>query len=153
MKNLAYLLDRYYVSKKGVVINKKDGNALTIQRTNSNRKYIAVMNKNHILYTYDLATLLGTLYIDNPKGYKYIRFKDNDFNNCDLNNLEWVDYDNRTFPHKKEVIMMDLDGKIIKEFDSLINAGKYVNRHPVSISCCCKGKTQTSGGYKWKFKE
>ena len=152
MKNLAYLLDKYNVSKKGVVVNKKDGNALTIHKSNSGRQYIAVMDKNNILYKYDLATLLGTLYIDNPNGHKYIRFKDDNFDNCHLNNLEWVDYNHRTFPNKKKVIMMDLNNIVLKEFDSLVNAGKYVNRHPVSISSCCKGKSMTSGGYKWKFK-
>ena len=149
---LKYLLDNYIVTKKGVVINKKHGNLISISKTNSGRKFILIMDKNRKLHRYDLATLLAELYLENPNNKKYIEFKDGDISNCNLNNLKWVSYDNRTFTHKKPVIMMDKDHNIIKEFDSLISAAKYVRDSSVDISYCCKGKTMTSYGYVWRFK-
>lgn len=53
----------------------------------------------------------------------------------------------------KPVIQMDMNGKIIGEFESSMEAGRKVlgkkNQH---ISDCCNGKRKTCGGYKWKFK-
>ena len=150
--SLKYLLDNYIVTKKGIVVNKEHGNLISISRTNSGRKYIAIMDGNKKLYKYDLAILLAKLYLKNPNNENYIEFKDGDITNCSLNNLKWVSYDDRTFTHKKPVVMMDKDSNIIKEFDSLKNAANYVKGSPVAISDCCKGKTMTSYGYTWKFK-
>ena len=50
---------------------------------------------------------------------------------------------------KKRIIQMDLNGDIIKIWDSVSSAKKeYKNNH---ISECCLGKIKTAAGYKWKY--
>ena len=51
----------------------------------------------------------------------------------------------------KIVIQMDKEGNFIKEWSSILLAQKELKIS--HISACCKGKTKTSGGYIWKYKE
>lgn len=55
--------------------------------------------------------------------------------------------------HFKPVYQLDKDGNIINEFISVTAAAHYIHRDTTSISKCCKGKQQTCGGYKWRYKE
>ncbi len=56
--------------------------------------------------------------------------------------------------HKKSVIMLDKNTeKILKEFHSVTEAALYVNVSQPSLSDALSGRSKTSGGFKWKFKE
>lgn len=52
----------------------------------------------------------------------------------------------------KIVLQLDLNGNLIKEFHSLSEASRKLNINQSGISCCCNNKSNTAGGYKWKFK-
>jgi len=41
----------------------------------------------------------------------------------------------------------------VKEFPSLVEAGKELKINPVNIGTVCKGKKPSAGGYKWMYKE
>jgi hypothetical protein len=50
---------------------------------------------------------------------------------------------------KKRVKQLTMDGKLIKEWDSINEAKKKIkNGH---ISECCLGKVKSAGGYKWEY--
>lgn len=52
----------------------------------------------------------------------------------------------------KSIIQMDLNGKIIKKYDSLIDAVRDIGlRDSSGITKCAQGKLKSSGGYKWRF--
>jgi hypothetical protein len=54
----------------------------------------------------------------------------------------------------KSVIMLDkITGEILKEFKSVTEASLYINVSQPSLSDALIGKSKTSGGFKWKFKE
>lgn len=53
----------------------------------------------------------------------------------------------------RAVLMFDLEGNLIREYNSIINAAKDNNICKVAISHCCRGLTKTSGGYIWKYKD
>ena len=53
----------------------------------------------------------------------------------------------------RAVLMFDLEGNLIREYNSIINAAKDNNICKVAISNCCRGLTKTSGGYIWKYKD
>lgn len=55
--------------------------------------------------------------------------------------------------NKKSVCMYDINGKYIKEYDSISSAASDLGVQTTSISRCCSGKQKTSAGYIWKFKE
>lgn len=56
--------------------------------------------------------------------------------------------------HSKPVLQMDLDGNVIKEFKSAVEADRFLsNGKGHHISDVCNGKRKTAYGYKWKYKE
>ena len=54
---------------------------------------------------------------------------------------------------KKPVVQMTLDGHVIAVFDSATDAAHAIGVISSCIKHCCQGKTKTSYGYKWKYKE
>lgn len=53
----------------------------------------------------------------------------------------------------RKIIQYDLNGNFIKEWDMIKQAALELGLHGSGISCCCKGKVNSCGGYKWKYKE
>ena len=52
----------------------------------------------------------------------------------------------------KPVVQMTMFRKDIREFESIIQAGKETSAHPSAINKCCRGKAKSAGGYKWRYK-
>jgi len=50
------------------------------------------------------------------------------------------------------VLQLDLTENIIAEFNSLTEAEKITGIAHQNISKCCKGQLNTTGGYKWRYK-
>ncbi len=53
---------------------------------------------------------------------------------------------------KKSIEQYSLDGKYIQTFESLLKASESLNIKVCSISLAASGKTKTSGGFIWKYK-
>lgn len=53
----------------------------------------------------------------------------------------------------KLVIQFDLSNNIIAEYKSLQQASDITGFNKSSISACCRGKTKTSYGFIWRYKE
>ena len=53
---------------------------------------------------------------------------------------------------KKSIEQYSLDGKYIQTFESLLKASESLNIKVCSISMAASGKTKTSGGFIWKYK-
>lgn len=54
-------------------------------------------------------------------------------------------------PRQKQIIQLDKSGKIIKEWQSIKQAGENLNIKRQNISSCCRGTRKTAGGYIWKY--
>ena len=54
----------------------------------------------------------------------------------------------------RKVIQYDLEGNIVKEWDSITEASLslHKNNGMGRIHLCCQGKYKTAHGYKWKYK-
>ena len=50
----------------------------------------------------------------------------------------------------KRVLQFTIDGKLVKEWESLAEAGRNGFNFK-NISLCCKGKRKTHGGFIWKY--
>jgi hypothetical protein len=81
-----------------------------------------------------------------------INHKDENRQNNNLENLEILNHkQNVTYSLGKKVAQLDNDGQIIKIFDSISEATKYLNKTGSAISQVCHGDRLTAFGYKWKF--
>lgn len=158
----------YQVSNMGRVkrlkITGKDG------RTYRERILIPVYNtrylnvslcKNGIIKQYRVHRLVCTAFLENPNNYPCINHKDENRLNNNADNLEWctVKYNNsygtnimrRAKARSRAVVQMDLDGKVIKRWDSLKEAKKSLNIKGTGITAACRGRQHTSGGYRWCY--
>ena len=53
----------------------------------------------------------------------------------------------------KPVLQFTIEGILIKEYPSIIQAGRETGFDNSSIAKCCKGKYKTAYNYKWTYKE
>lgn len=51
------------------------------------------------------------------------------------------------------VLMLSIDGSILKEFKGASYAQKDTGIWSIHIRECCNGKRMTAGGFKWKYKD
>jgi hypothetical protein len=42
-------------------------------------------------------------------------------------------------------------GEVLERFECVKDAANSVGCAPTNISACCRGKTETIKGYKWKY--
>ena len=54
---------------------------------------------------------------------------------------------------KKSVLQFTKDGKLVKEYPSIMEAERQTRINSKNISQCCLGKRHSAGKYLWKFKE
>lgn len=89
--------------------------------------------------------LIASAFLPNPMGYPIINHKDeNPSNNC-VDNLEWCtykynsNYGNVKVSRSKKVAQIDLDGTVVRIWDSIREATRngYVR---TSVSDCANGK-------------
>lgn len=55
--------------------------------------------------------------------------------------------------YTKKAVQCDLQGKPIKEWQSIKEASEETKIERRNINACCRGKRKTAGGYIWKYKE
>lgn len=57
----------------------------------------------------------------------------------------------RTAKQVKTIYQYDLDGNLIKEWDSVKQAGEALGINRPSISNCLKGRYKSAGGFIWRY--
>lgn len=176
-------LDDYYaVSNKGNVKSKRNNIILKPHIDSKNKGYLQVaLSYNGVKKYYSIHRLVAQTFIPNPNNYPCVNHKDENPNNNAVENLEWCTYSynlsygtriSREHATKKliksknapkEVIQLDLNGNIIKEYASANEAAKILHLHNTHIIDCCNNKvkknskgyyynTISTGGFKFKWK-
>jgi len=124
----------------------------------SNQGYIqAFLSKDGHVKGFLVHRLVGFCFFDKREYNQCINHIDSDRTNNNLNNLEWVTYsENRAHGVKdgnvfsRRVVMMDLNGRKIREFYSIAEAvSKGFSRACISDIINGKKKTDIHKGYKW----
>ena len=153
--------EKYEVSNLGKVRNIKSGRVLKTSLNNNGylRLFLCKNNKRKHLY---LHRIIATAFIDNPDEKPCVNHIDENKLNNDLSNLEWCTvrenliHGTRTKRAaeklSQKVIQLDLNGNVLNEFESMVQAGQETGVSRSNISSCCNGKLKSAGGYKWRKK-
>lgn len=115
--------------------------------------------------------LVASAFIPNPVGKPEINHVDGNKQNNNVTNLEWVTTSENTRhainnnlrfvnpaigkygkdnPNSKPVAQCDMDGNVIRIWDSREEAAKHFNTKRGSICNCANGRKKSLRGYTWK---
>lgn len=104
--------------------------------------------------------LVAEAFIPNPNNYPIINHKDETRSNNFADNLEWCDHtynmnygtaqQRKADKRSKPVYQYDLQGNLIKCWNSFSECDKYGFFHSLIVKCCL-GERKTHKGYKWSY--
>lgn len=166
----------YQVSNLGKVKNIKKDNI--IKGTINKNGYIYVdLWKNNKRHKKTIHRLVAENFLNNINNYTDVNHKDGNKQNNKLSNLEFctrsynikeayrlglkkkvypmMNKKGKYCPNSKKVIQYDLQGNIIKIWDSMMDIERELKIHHSNISACCLKVEhhKTIKGYKWGFLE
>ena len=143
---------KYQVSKYGRLKSHKgritDGGMLRAG-------YMRVKLSTHDYY---LHRLVAQTFIPNPENKPQVNHIDGNKQNACVGNLEWATaHENSVHVYTsglratKKVVQYDLENNRLNEFSSQAEASRELHIHRGNISSCCRKKTQTAGGYVFRY--
>jgi hypothetical protein len=106
-------VNEYKVSNSGRI--RQDHGKIMTQRKGHN-SMIVVLIKNKMRYTFQVKLLVAKAFLDNPNNYTFVKNKDGDFQNNNVNNLEWIS-DTEFYKNKENVKMNTMKKAIIDNLD------------------------------------
>ena len=112
-----------------------------------------VLCKNGMIKNCSIHRLVAAAFISNPNNCKVINHKDENKLNNDVSNLEWctqaenVQYSKNT----GGILQYDLNNRLIKHWDSALQAERVGAFDNSAIIKCCKGIRKTHKCYLWKY--
>lgn len=107
------------------------------------------MRKNRFVHQ-----LVALAFIPNPKNLLTVNHKDETKTNNHVSNLEWMSSENNLrYSKSKRVRQLDMNGNLIKEWESMSAAERAMGYSTSIISNRCKHKTKSSiaYGFKWEY--
>lgn len=147
----------YEVSNLGRVKNKK---GLIMSPELYQRGYYRVhLYKNNKRKHARINRLVALAFIPNPNNYPMVNHKDENKLNNKVSNLEWctakynANYGTTKERAAKPLYQLDMNGNIIKEFNSAHQVQKVLGYNVRAIAGCCEGNCKSAYGYKWKYKQ
>lgn len=140
------------------------------------------LNKNGKTKEFYVHRLVADAFIPNPNNFPIINHKDENAKNNSADNLEWCTQKyncnygghiervrrfllsdknpNRGKPRpekfkekvRKPILQFNMDGILVKEWDSAKTAGVSLGISPSSITATCRGKHRFCKKYIWRYK-
>jgi len=142
----------YKITKDGRVWSDKSNIWKPTSICNGYKYYTLSNNKKMAVHR-----LVALTFIPNPENKPYVNHIDCDKTNNNIENLEWVTQKencaahNKEISHPRKVIQKDKEGKIIKTYDSLIEASNAIGKSPSAISKAVLKINPTAGGFIWEY--
>lgn len=152
-------LDRVTISKNGVKRFFK-GRLLTPCDAGKGYRNV-ILQANGKRRTPRLCRIVAAAWIPNPQGLPQVNHKDENKQNDKASNLEWctaayntnygTGIKRRAKKISRKVNQYDLNGNLIKAWDSISEASRALDIDNSHIIRCCKGNLKKTGGYKWEY--
>jgi hypothetical protein len=106
--------------------------------------------------------LIAFTFLENPENKEYVNHIDGNKTNNSLENIEWnTPRENSLHSHKiglnkgnkRKIIQFDLELNKIQEFNSIIEASKFLHISPSNIKAVLYNKQKTAGRFIFKYLE
>lgn len=134
--------------------------------SNNGNYFIVTICKNSTKFTRFVHRLVAQHFIDNALNLPEVNHIDGDKLNCAAYNLEWctraqnekhsyekgLKHTGAMWGNSKAVIQYTLSGQFIKEWACFADIKRAHGFDRRVISRCCKGLTNMSHGFIWKYK-
>lgn len=170
----------YEVNRDGVVRRKETQKVL--KAFPNHKGYLnVVMHKNSKPISRTIHRIVAEAFIPNELNYPQVNHIDANKLNNNVNNLEWVTnlqnmkhaiehgcFKNHSIKQRlaalenvkkaqmsqrRPVVWLDIFGNYIKTFNSIVDAEKETGCHNSKITSCCRGRRNTTHGYKFMYLE
>jgi hypothetical protein len=152
-------MKKYEVSNKGSIRNIETGKKKKLQVKNG--YYYCVVSNSGKSKTYRVHRLVAALFIKNPdKKNTIVNHIDGNKLNNNCSNLEWTTIkgnnqhavdNNLIGKTKRRIACYDLQGNLIKIYESTIAASEATNCSTGNIVDVCKGKLNRAKQFKFKY--
>jgi hypothetical protein len=148
----------YLIDKKGNVYT-AETMIIKKPQPNPNGYQRITLSKNQKRKNLYVHRIVAETFIENPDNLPFVNHKDaNRKNNC-VENLEWctaqqnMSHDSKLRKTGKKIQSFTSDGKFVKEFESIKEAGRKLKIDSTSITKAVGGKNNrlTAGGFIWKY--
>jgi hypothetical protein len=148
--------DGYQITKDGRVWSDKTKIWISPSLTNGYLQ-VSIRHNSKINKKVPIHRLVAKTFLPNPDNKPNVNHKDCNKENNKLENLEWCTQKENCADHGKDishprrVIQKDLQGNVIKTFDSLIEAGEAIKLSASAISKALLKLNNTAGGFIWDY--
>lgn len=154
--------NNYEVSDEGEVRNKTTKQILKGRLSKSGYYQVNIkINETNKFSNRYIHRLVAQYFIENKENKREVNHKDGNKLNNDAENLEWVtSSENQRHRHSigikrtsnRHVGMFNSDNKLVKNFNSIIEAAAFFNKTSrVNIDNVLQGKQKSAYGYFWKY--
>lgn len=148
------------VSTKGEV---RRGDRILNQHIRNGYKAVSLYNPvTKKSLTVNVHRLVAMVYISNHNKRRFVNHINGNKTDNSVENLEWVTPKANSEhaivtglhkPNPKKVHQYTRDGIYVATFNSILEASAKTGANDRHISCVCRGKRKTTGGFIWKYDE